>query len=134
MKLDRTDLLVAAVTAATLLAAIGMLFDVWQAVYYSIPAFVLLFMLLGSLNARDEWSPGALVPVVGLWLVLAGLFVAAGALLGSSGELGGLPVSTGIFLYLIWPISTIGASLVYAVVYTRWLAHDLPAAGEGARP
>ncbi|QYJ03640.1 hypothetical protein KUV85_15085 [Nocardioides panacisoli] len=128
MNLDKTDTVIAAISAATLLAAIGMIFDVWQAVYYAIPAFVLLFMLLGSLNARDEWSPRALVPVLGLWSVLAALFVAAGMLAGSSAELGGLPASTGIFLYLVWPISTVGAPLAYAVVYSRWLAPDLPTA------
>lgn len=133
MKLDRTDALVAAVSLATLLAAVGMLFDVWQAVYYSIPAFVLLFMLLGSLNARDAWSPRAIVPVLCFWAVLAGLFVAAAVLIESSGELGGLPVSTAIFLYLIWPISVLGAPLTYALVYTRWLAPDLSIPAEGAR-
>lgn len=35
-------------------AALGMVFDIWQTVYYSISEFVLLFMLIGSLNRRDE--------------------------------------------------------------------------------
>lgn len=132
MKLDRTDIVVAAVSVATLVAAIGMLFDVWQAVYYAIPVLALLFMLLGSLNARDEWSPRALVPVLAFWLPLTALFVAAAVLIENSGELWGLPVSTGIFVYLIWPLSTVGAPLTYAVVYSRWLARDM--AGPGERP
>lgn len=126
MKLDRTDAVVAAVSGATILAAVGMLFDVWQAVYYAIPAFVLLFMLLGSLNADDAWSPRALVPVLAFWLPLTGLFVVAAVLIESTSELWGLPVSTGIFVYLIWPLSTVGAPLAYAVVYSRWLARDIP--------
>ncbi|UMG91734.1 hypothetical protein [Nocardioides sp. TF02-7] len=133
MKLDRTDVLVAAVTVATLFAAVGMAFDVWQAVYYSIPAFVLLFMLLGSMSSREEWSSAVLVPVVGFWAVLTALFVAGAVLMDSSRELGGLHVSSGIFLYLIWPLGTIGAPLVYALVHHRWLAPDLAAADEEAR-
>lgn len=125
MKLDRTDALVGGVSAASLLAATGMLFDIWQAVYYAIPVLVLLFMLLGSLNARAAWSRGALVPVFAFWVVLTGLFVTGAALMGSSARLGGLPASTGVFLYVIWPVSTIGAPLVYARVYSRWLAVDL---------
>lgn len=132
MSLDRTDAVVAAVSVATLAAAIGMLFDVWQAVYYAIPAFALLFMLLGSLNSRNEWSPQALVPVLVFWVPLAALFVAAAALIDNSVELWGLPVSTGIFVYLIWPLSTVGAPLAYAAVYRRWLARDV--AGTSERP
>ncbi len=125
MKLDKIDALVAAVTAATLIAAVGMLFDIWQAVYYSIPVFVLLFMLLGSLNARDAWSTRTLVPVVAFGLVVTALFVAAGVLIDSTETLGGLPVSTAIFLYVLWPLSVVGGPLVYALVYRSWLAKDV---------
>lgn len=131
-RLDRTDALIGGVSAASLLAAIGMLFDIWQAVYYAIPALVLLLMLLGSLNARGEWSPRALVPVLGFWVVLSVLFVTAAVLIGSSSKLWGLPASTGVFLYLIWPLSTVGAPLVYAVVYRRWLAVDPARPHEGS--
>jgi len=125
MKLDRTDALVAVLTVATLFATVGMLFDIWQAVYYAVPACALLFMLLGSLNARNEWSPRALVPVLVFWVVLAALLVVAAVSLGSGRHLGGLPLSTGVFLYLVWPVSAIGAPLAYALVYSRWLARDL---------
>lgn len=132
MKLDRTDAVVAAVSVATLLAAIGMLFDVWQIVYYAIPAFVLLFMLLGSLNAEDRWSPRALAPVLVFCLPLTVLFVVAAAGMGSNGELWGLPVSTGVFVYLIWPLTTVGAPLTYTLVYSRWLARDVAAPADRA--
>lgn len=125
MKLDRTDTLVAAIAAATLLATIGMLADIWQIVYYALPVFVLLFMLMGSLNARDEWSPRALAPVIGFSAVLAVLFIAAGVLLESTTRLGGMPIASGLFLYVIWPLTVVGAPLTYAVVYSRWLAPDL---------
>lgn len=124
MKLDRIDALVAVFTVATFIAAVGMIFDVWQGVYYSIPVFSLLFMLIGSLNARDAWSPRALVPVVVFGVVFAGLFVAAGLLVGSQATWAGLPVSTAIFTYVVWPVSVIGAPLVYAAVYQGWLSRD----------
>lgn len=130
MKLDRTDTLVAAITAATLLATIGMLADIWQIVYYALPVFVLLFMLMGSLNARDEWSSRALAPVLGFSAVLAVLFIAAGVLLESTTMFGGMPIASGLFLYVIWPLTVVGAPLTYAVVYSRWLAPDLTDLGE----
>lgn len=125
MKLDRTDTLVAALTLATLAATIGMAFDVWQAVYYSIPAFALVAMLMGSLDSRDQWSPAVLAPVVGVWLVLTVLFIAGAVLLRSDAEFGGLHVSSGIFLYLVWPVTVIGTPLAYALAHQRWLAPDL---------
>lgn len=130
MNLDRTDALVAAITAATLLATIGMLADVWQIVYYALPVFVLLFMLMGSLNARNQWSSRSLAPVIGFSAVLAALFIAAGVLLESTTRFGGMPVASGLFLYVIWPLTVFGAPLTYAVVYSRWLAPDLTALGE----
>ena len=133
MKLDKIDVLVAAFTVATAVAALGMLFDIWQTVYYSIPVFVLLFMLIGSLNRRDEWSARTLGPVIAFGVLLAALFVAAGVLLDSSGSFGGLPVSTAIFLYGIWPLSAIGGPLVYAFVYGSWLSEDVKVAARKSR-
>lgn len=124
MKLDRIDALVAVFTVATFVAAVGMIFDVWQGVYYSIPVFSFLFMLIGSLNARDEWSPQALVPVVAFGVVLAGLFVVAGVLIESDTTWGGLPAATAVFTYLVWPVSVVGAPLAYAAVYQGWLSRD----------
>lgn len=125
MNHEKVDALVGAFFAATLIAAVGMVFDIWQAVYYSIPVFVALFMLIGSLNARNEWSRRHLLPVVAFSAVLGALFVAAGVLVNSSAMLGGLPASTGIFLYVVWPLTVVGAPLVYAYVYTGWLGPEV---------
>ncbi len=125
MKLDRIDVLVAAITAATLLATIGMLADVWQIVYYALPVFVLLFMLMGSLNSRDRWSARSLTPVIAFSTVLTALFITAGVLLESTMRFGGMPIASGLFLYVIWPLTVFGAPLTYALVYSRWLAPDL---------
>ncbi|MBM7508060.1 hypothetical protein ABKW28_16600 [Nocardioides sp. 31GB23] len=133
MKLDKMDTLVAAFFVATLIAAAGMLLDVWQAVYYSIPVFVALFMLIGSLNARNEWSRQFLVPVVAFAALVGVLFVVAGSLLDSTARLGGLPASTAVFFYVMWPVTVVGAPLVYAHVYQGWLSLEV-ADETGAEP
>src|SRR5699024_10580509 len=45
--LDRTDVLVLMVTLSALATAVGSIFDIWQAVYYTIPVLTVVFMLLG---------------------------------------------------------------------------------------
>lgn len=128
MSHQRVDALVGSFFVVTLIATVGMLFDVWQAVYYAVPALVALFMLIGSLNARNEWSPRHLRPVLGFSVVVLALFVAAGVSLESSATWGGLPVSTAIFVYALWPATVLGAPLVYAYVYTGWLSREVDGA------
>lgn len=125
MNHDRVDALVGVFFAVTLVAALGMLFDIWQAVYYAVPALVAVFMLIGSLNARNEWSTQHLRPVLGFAAVLFLLFVAAGLTLESSASWGGLPISSAIFLYLVWPVTVVVAPLIYAYVYTGWLGREV---------
>lgn len=131
MNHDRVDALVGVFFVVTLVASLGMLLDIWQAVYYAVPALVAVFMLIGSLNARNEWSAHHLRPVLGFSVVLLALFLAAGLTLESSATWGGLPVSSAIFLYVMWPVTVVGAPLVYAYVYTGWLGREVDA-GDGA--
>ncbi|GAA1051894.1 hypothetical protein [Dietzia natronolimnaea] len=125
MKLDRTDVLVLVIGIASLGTALGSLFDIWHAVYYAVPLLTVAFMLMGSLSLDGAWHPANLTMIVAFCAVLAGLFVAAQFALGSGGMLGGLPVSTAIFVYMIWPLTAVGAPLVYAAVHKSWLMHDL---------
>lgn len=127
MNHDRVDKLVGVFFAVTLVAALGMAFDVWQFVYYAVPLLVAIFMLIGSLNSRNEWSPQHLRPVLGFSAIVLGLFLAAGLGLNSTASWGGLPISTALFLYLIWPLTVVGAPLLYAYVYTGWLGREVDA-------
>jgi len=125
MNQNRVDALVGAFFGVTLVATLGMLLDIWQAVYYAVPALVAVFMLIGSLNARNEWSARHLRPVLAFSVVLLGLFLAAGLSLESSTSWAGLPVSSAIFLYVMWPLTVVGTPLVYAYVYTGWLSREV---------
>jgi hypothetical protein len=129
MNQDRVDALVGIFFAVTLLSAVGMLLDIWQAVYYSVPLLVAVFMLIGSLNARNEWSAQHLRPVIAYAVLLMALFLGAGLTLESSGTWGGVPISTAIFLYVLWPVTAIGTPLVYAYVYTHWLSREIDTDG-----
>lgn len=127
MKLDRVDRLVLVCFVIMVASIVGMVFDFWRLVYYAIPAMTALFMLLGGLNKREGWSRAVVGPAAvfgGLMLVL---FVIADALLGSDAFFGGLPAATGVFLYVIWPVTTVAGGLLFAWVYHKWLRHDLDA-------
>ncbi|MBA8824234.1 hypothetical protein FHX42_001563 [Saccharopolyspora lacisalsi] len=125
MSIDRTDKLVGACFAATTAATVGMFSNYWPVVYYSIPVLVTLFMLMGSLDKRDEWNPPATAGIVSFGLVLVLLFGVANAALHDGGIIGGLPTSTAVFVYAIWPVATVVGPLVFAWVYHTWLRHDL---------
>ncbi|GAB4084493.1 hypothetical protein GCM10028784_11230 [Myceligenerans cantabricum] len=129
MSIDRTDKLVAVVLVAVAAATAGMLWDQWQVVYYSIPVMVTVFMLLGSLNRHDRWHVASVAAVLAFGGILAVLFVVAQVTLRGSGTLGGLPTSSAVVLYAIWPLTTVGAPLLYALVYQVWLRHDVEEPG-----
>lgn len=123
--LDRTDVLVFVVTLAALSTAIGSMFDIWQAVYYMIPVLALVFMLMGALNSRDKWKTPNVVLISGFSAVTLGLFIVGEFFINSSAMMGGLPATTAVFVYLIWPWTAIGGPLVYAAVHRSWLMRDL---------
>ena len=125
MSLDRTDTLVAVCFAVTAVATVGMLLDIWHLVYYAIPALITLLMLIGSLNLRNEWSTSAVVWILSFGGALTLLFAASNATLHGSGSLGGLPVSSALLFYGVWPLSTVAGPLLFALVYQKWIRHDL---------
>ncbi|WP_460745878.1 hypothetical protein [Nocardiopsis oceani] len=124
MKLDRTDTLVAVCFAITATATVGMFFDVWHLVYYAIPALITLLMLIGSLNMRHEWSATVVVSLLSFGAVLTLLFAAAHATLHGSGYWGGLPTSSALVFYAIWPFTTVVGPLLFTLVYQKWIRHD----------
>jgi sodium/proline symporter len=124
-RIDRIDRMVAVCFVAMLVALVGMLFDVWRLVYYAIPVLTVLFMLMGALDKRDEWRASVVAPVAAFGGVLLVLFAIADAVLYTDVMFGGLPAATGTFLYVIWPVATVGGSLLFAWVYQAWLRHDL---------
>ncbi len=125
MRFDRMDALVLIVTVASLGTLLGSLFDFWATVYYSLPLLTAAFMLMGALNLSDAWHPANLALIAGFCVVMAGLFIAAHATLDSTSLLGGLPIATAIFFYMIWPFTAIGGPLIYAAVHKSWLIKDL---------
>lgn len=125
--LTRSDVLVFLVTLAALSTAVGSIFDVWQAVYYTVPVLTVVFMLMGAMNSTDEWHSPNVILIGVFSAVLIGLFVIAEVLIDSSVMMGGLPVTTGIFVYIIWPWTAVGGPLVYAAVHRSWLLRDIEA-------
>ncbi|GAA1195171.1 hypothetical protein [Prauserella alba] len=125
MSIDRTDALVAAIFVIVTAVTVGVLFDLWHLVYYSIPSLVTIFMLMGSLNRRDEWKTGATARIVSFGAALTVLFVVSNATLHGDGVIGGLPTSTAVFVYMIWPLASVVGPLLFAWVYHAWLRHDV---------
>lgn len=125
MKLDKTDVLVFLIGVASLGTALGSLFDAWAAVYYAIPLLTVAFMLMGALSLSGAWHRPNLILIGSFCAVLFALFIAAQVTLESTSMLGGLPIATAIFVYMIWPLTAAGAPLVYAAVHKSWLMKDL---------
>lgn len=125
MKLDKTDVLVLVIGIASLGTALGSLFDVWPAVYYAVPILTVAFMLMGALNLSGAWHRANVTLISVFCALLFVLFVAAQMTLESTSLLGGLPIATAIFVYMIWPLTAIGAPLIYAAVHKSWLMKDL---------
>ncbi|PXY27793.1 hypothetical protein [Prauserella muralis] len=125
MRVDRVDRLVLLCFVATAVAVVGMVFDYWQLVYYAIPVLTALFLFMAALDRRDAWSTPVLAGVAAFGGVLLALFVAGNVLLHTDGWIGGLPAATAVFLYAVWPVTTVAAPLLYAWVYHTWLRHDV---------
>lgn len=125
MSVDRVDRLVAIFFVITTLSVVGMIFDLWQLVYYSIPLVTVLLMLMGALNRRDEWSGPAVVPAAAFGGLLLVLFALGDVLLNTDALMGGLPAATGVFVYVIWPVTTVAGGALFAWVYHKWLRQDL---------
>lgn len=125
MKLDKTDVLVFLIGVASLGTALGSLFDIWPAVYYAIPLLTVTFMLMGALSLSGAWHRANLTLIGVFCAALFGLFVAAQVTLESTSMMGGLPIATAIFVYMIWPLTAVGAPLIYAAVHKSWLMKDL---------
>jgi sodium/proline symporter len=123
--LDRVDTLVALCFVTIAAATAGMFFDWWQSVYYAVPALATVLMLIGSLNRHDRWSRTGVLQVVGFGAVTVLLFAVAHATLGGGSSLGGLPTTTAVFFYVIWPLTAVAAPLIFVSVYQTWLRHDL---------
>jgi sodium/proline symporter len=123
--LTRSDVLVLLVSLAALATAVGSIFDIWQAVYYTVPVLTVVLMLMGALNSSDEWHAPNVVLIGVFSGVLIGLFVVAEIAIDSSAMMGGLPVATGIFVYIIWPWTAVGGPLVYAAIHRSWLLRDI---------
>lgn len=122
---NRVDKLVAVCFATIAMATCGIVLDWWLLVYYSIPALMTVLMLIGSLNRHDLWTRPALIQVGGLGVVTGALFLAAQVMLDSGTFFKGLPASTAILLFALWPLTAVASPLIFASVYENWLSRDL---------
>lgn len=125
MSVDRVDRLVLSCFVVTTAAIVGMVFDYWQLVYYSIPILTVLFMLMGALNRKQRWPGAPVIGVIAFGASFLALFVIADVALYADSRIGGLPAATAVFLYVIWPVTTVAAPLLFAWVYHNWLRHDV---------
>ncbi|GAA2094959.1 sodium:solute symporter family protein [Brevibacterium salitolerans] len=113
-------ILVGAVTSISAIMLAGMLFDLPDLIIYPTPLMVGLVMMLGCLGSGASLS-AVRVPLLGYTAVLLILMTAMAATRDSSVLFGGLPLATGILVYVLWPFSTLSAGLLYAWIYSSVL-------------
>lgn len=115
----RADLLIHAFVAISAFALVGMLIDVWQMVFLSVPLFAVVLMLKGSLRSDGTWEKQSTMGILGYCAVLAGLVVWSILTFSSDATLWGIPMSMAVIVYFIWPYTAVGAGLLYAFVFDR---------------
>ena len=115
----RADMLIHAFAAVSALALVGMLIDVWQLVFLTIPLFAVVMMLKGSLRSDGTWERQSTIGIIGYCVVLAGLVVWSILSDGSDTTLWGIPMSMAVIVYFIWPYTAVVAGLLYAFVFDR---------------
>ncbi|QBR93108.1 sodium:solute symporter family protein [Nocardioides euryhalodurans] len=128
----RVDTLVAVAFLTIGAATAGMVWDWWQPVYYAVPVLTTSMMLLGALNRAGRWSRSSVTQIALFGAATLVLFAAAHATAEGTGTIGGLPTTTALFFYVLWPLTTVVPSLIFVSVYRGWLRHDLvdlPTAG-----
>ena len=115
----RADLLIHAFAAVSALALVGMLVDVWQIVFLSVPLFAVVLMLKGSLRSDGSWEKSSTVAILGYCGGLAMLVLWSILSYGSDSTLWGIPLSMAVIVYFIWPYTAVVAGLLYAFVFDR---------------
>lgn len=115
----RADLLIHAFAAVSAFALLGMLIDVWQIVFLSVPLFAVVLMLKGSMRADGSWEKQSTIAIVGYCAILAGLVVWSVLSYSSDATIWGIPISMGVIVYFVWPYTAVVAGLLYAFVFDR---------------
>lgn len=115
----RADLLIHAFAAVSAFALLGMLIDVWQMVFLTVPLFAVVMMLKGSLHADGTWEKQSTIGISGYCAILAGLVAWSIVSDSSDAKLWGIPMSMAVIVYFIWPYTAVGAGLLYAFVFDR---------------
>lgn len=115
----RADLLIHAFAAISAFALVGMLIDVWQMVFLTVPLFAVVLMLKGSLRSDGTWERQSTIGIVGYCVILAGLVAWSILSYTSDATLWGIPMSMAVIVYFIWPYTAVVAGLLYAFVFDR---------------
>lgn len=127
----RADILIHAFAAISAFALLGMLIDVWQMVFLTVPLFAVVLMLKGSLRSDGTWEKQSTIGIVGYCAVLAVLVAWSILSHGSDAEIWGIPMSMGVIVYFIWPYTAVAAGLLYAFVFDRTIDEKRLAARAG---
>ena len=115
----RADMLIHAFAAVSTFALLGMLIDVWQMVFLTVPLFAVVLMLKGSLRSDGTWERQSTGGIVGYCAVLAVLVAWSILSHGGDATLWGIPMSMAVIVYFIWPYTAVVAGLLYAFVFDR---------------
>lgn len=111
------SLSVGVITALCALMLVGMVADLPDLIIYPVPVLVGAIMLLGCAD-RTGAHRRAIVPIVAYTTILLVLMVAMAATRSADSQLWGLPIATGLLVYVIWPFTVFTAGALYAWIFT----------------
>ena len=117
----RMNIAIGVIAACMLLMGIGMVFDVPGLIFYPVPIVFALFLLLGGINLEGKLEK--VVPgLVAYSVIFGALFIWMVVARESTTIVWGLPISSAILVYIIWPFTVLTSGALYAWVYQTWLS------------
>lgn len=117
----RMNVAIGVIGACMLLMGVGMVFDVPGLIFYPVPILFAVFLLMGGVNLEGKLEK--VVPGLVAYAVIFGaLFIWMVVARENTALVWGLPISSAILVYIIWPFTTLTSGALYAWVYQTWLS------------
>lgn len=128
----RMDLLVGILGFLVAAALAGLLFNVLFLVLLPLPLMIALLMFLATMQGDGAWNDRSTIVALVVFNACS-LILWVGALLtvgDDSPVFGGLPINTGLLIFIGWPFYTLLSGPLYAFCLGRnkkrseWLVHE----------
>jgi len=114
LKFNKIDIYINIIALIFIMMLIGMLFNIWQLVFYTIPLLSIVLMYLGETDEIKRLF--SMITLLSFSVITMTVFIWAGSgMTRLDATFGGFSVGSGVFIYIIWPLMTV-SGIVYAII------------------